>query len=162
MTTRVPTRIPARILVVCLGNICRSPMGQGVLEKRAAAAGLAVEVDSAGLGSWHIGNPPNPRGLKVASARGYDNSHQRARLVRAGDFHDFDLILGMDSENIARLKELRPTGAPDSDLAEIRLFHPSGQDIPDPYYGDLPDYEHALDLIEDAVEILLAEMAANR
>ncbi|NIP75088.1 MAG: low molecular weight phosphotyrosine protein phosphatase, partial [Xanthomonadales bacterium] len=76
-----------RILVVCLGNICRSPMGQGVIEHRAAEAGLAVEVDSAGLGSWHIGNPPNPRGLKVAAARGYDNSRQRARQVRADDFH---------------------------------------------------------------------------
>ena len=162
MATRIPARIPTRILVVCLGNICRSPMGQGVIEKRAAAAGLAVEVDSAGLGSWHIGNPPNPRGLKVATARGYDNSAQRARLVRAQDFHHFDLILGMDSDNIARLNELRPAGAPDCDLAEIRLFHPSGQDIPDPYYGGLPDYEHALDLIEDAVEQLLEEMARDR
>jgi protein-tyrosine phosphatase len=146
-----------RILVVCLGNICRSPMGQGAIEKRAAAAGLAVEVDSAGLGAWHVGNPPNPRGLKVATARGYDNSHQRARLVRAQDFHDFDLILGMDSDNIARLKELRPEGA----SAEIRLFHPSGRDIPDPYYGDLPDYEHALDLIEEAVGDLIDRLAAS-
>ena len=125
------TRILTRILVVCLGNICRSPMGQGVIEQRAAEAGLAVEVDSAGLGAWHIGDPPNPRGLKAASARGYDNSHQRARQVRIGDFHDFDLILGMDADNIAGLEHLRPAGAPGRALAEIRLFHPSGRDIPD-------------------------------
>ncbi len=144
-----------RILVVCLGNICRSPMGQGVIEKLSAEAGLAVEVDSAGLGAWHIGDPPNPRGLKVASSRGYDNSHQRARQVRVQDFHDFDLILAMDTDNVAGLERLRPAGA----RAEIRLFHPSGRDIPDPYYGDLPDYEHALDRIEEAVRDLIPTLS---
>jgi protein-tyrosine phosphatase len=151
------TRILTRILVVCLGNICRSPMGQGVIEQRAAEAGLALEVDSAGLGAWHIGNPPDPRGLKAASARGYDNSRQRARQVRIGDFHDFDLILAMDADNIAGLERLRPDGA----RAEIRLFHPSGQDIPDPYYGGPPDYEHALDLIEEATSDLIATLSGH-
>ncbi len=150
-----------RILVVCLGNICRSPMGQGVIEQRAAEAGLAVEVDSAGLGAWHIGDPPNPRGLKAALARGYDNSRQRARQVRARDFHDFDLILAMDADNVAGLERLRPAGAPDRALAEVRLFHPSGQDIPDPYYGGPPDYEHALDLIEEAVGDLIATLSGR-
>ncbi len=144
-----------KILVVCLSNICRSPTGLGVIEKRAAEAGLAVETDSAGLGAWHIGDPPNPRGLKAASARGYDNSHQRARQVRGADFHDFDLILAMDADNVARLERLRPAGA----RAEVRLFHPSGRDIPDPYYGGLPDYEHALDLIEEAVRALTATLS---
>ena len=68
-----------RILCVCLGNICRSPMAEGAIRQKAAAAGLAVEVDSAGTGAYHIGNPPDPRGLAAASARGYDNSAQRAR-----------------------------------------------------------------------------------
>ncbi len=145
-----------RILVVCLGNICRSPMGQGVIEQRAAEAGLALMVDSAGLGAWHIGDPPDPRGLKAALARGYDNSRQRARQVRARDFHDFDLILAMDADNVAGLERLRPTGA----RAEVRLFHPSGQDIPDPYYGGPPDYEHALDLIEEATRDLIGRLAA--
>jgi protein-tyrosine phosphatase len=149
--------MPTRILVVCLGNICRSPMGQGVIEQRAAEAGLAVEVDSAGLGAWHIGEPPNPRGLKAAAARGYDNSRQRARPVRAEDFHDFDLILAMDASNVAGLERLRPEGA----RAEIRLFHPSGNDIPDPYYGDMRDYEHALDLIEEAAGEIVARLAAR-
>ena len=143
-----------RILVVCLGNICRSPMGQGAIEKRAADAGLDVHVDSAGLGAWHIGEPPNPRGLKVASARGYDNSHQRAREVTAADFRDFDLILAMDAGNVAELRRRRPADA----TAQIRLFHHGGQDIPDPYYGGLPDYENALDLIEEAADRLIADL----
>ncbi len=134
-------------------------MGQGVIEHRAAQAGLAVAVDSAGLGAWHIGNPPNPRGLKAALARGYDNSRQRARQVRPVEFHDFDLILAMDADNVAALERLRPAGAPDSTLAEVRLFHPSGQDIPDPYYGGPPDYEHALDLIEEAAGDLIATLS---
>jgi len=149
--------VATRILVVCLGNICRSPMGQGVLEKRAAEAGLAVEVDSAGLGAWHVGNPPNPRGLKAAAARGYDTGHQRARQLRPADFDAFDLILGMDASNIAELARLKPAGA----RAEIRLFDPAGRDVPDPYYGGPADYEHALDLIEEAVDGLVADLAAR-
>jgi len=147
-----------RILVVCLGNICRSPMAQGAIEKRAAAAGLDIEVDSAGTGGWHIGNPPNPRGLTVAAARGYDNSRQRARQVRRADFDDFDLILGMDADNVAELKRLKPAGA----RAAVRLFHPAGRDIPDPYYGGPPDYEHALDLVEEAANALIRDLAAAR
>ena len=150
-----------RILVVCLGNICRSPMGQGVIEQRAAEAGLALMVDSAGLGAWHIGDPPDPRGLKTALARGYDNSRQRARQVRPADFHDFDLILAMDADNVAGLERLRPAGVPGRTLAEVRLFHPSGRDIPDPYYGGPPDYEHALDLIEEAVGDLIATLSGR-
>jgi protein-tyrosine phosphatase len=146
-----------RILVVCLGNICRSPMAQGAIEKRAAEAGLVLEVDSAGLGAWHIGDPPDRRGLRAAAARGYDNSHQRARQLRRADFHDFDLILGMDADNIADLTRLQPADA----AAEIRLFHPLGRDIPDPYYGGPEGYEHALDLIEEAAEDLIARLSGR-
>ena len=152
-----PGRAPLRILCVCLGNICRSPMAEGVIRRRAAEAGLAVEVDSAGIADWHAGKPPDPRGLAVAAARGYDNSAQRARQVRPGDFHEFDLILAMDRANLAALERLRPAGAG----AELRLFHPAGRDIPDPWHGDLPDYEHALDLIEEASGVLIAELAGR-
>jgi protein-tyrosine phosphatase len=147
-----------RVLCVCLGNTCRSPMAQGVIETMAAAAGLPVEVDSAGLGAWRAGKPPDPRGLTTAAKRGYDNAAQRSRPIEAADFDAFDLILAMDAGNIARLEELRPAGA----RARIRLFHPSGRDIPDPYHGGLPDYEHALDLIEEAAADLVREMAAGR
>lgn len=144
-----------RVLCVCLGNICRSPMAEGALRRRAAAAGLALEVDSAAIGAYHIGNPPDPRGLAAASARGYDNSGQRARLVRAEDFDEFDLIVAMDAANVAALERRKPAGA----RAEIRLFHPDGKEIPDPYYGGPADYEHALDMVEESADALVAALS---
>ena len=145
-----------RILCVCLGNICRSPMAQGAIERRAREAGLSVRVDSAGTGAYHLGNPPDPRGLAAASARGYDNAHQRARQVGPNDFTEFDLIAGMDRQNVRDLQALAPAGGG----AEVRLFHPDGLDIPDPYYGGPPDYEHALDMIEVAADALIARLAS--
>lgn len=144
-----------RILCVCLGNICRSPMAEGAIRRRAAEAGLDVEVDSAGTGAWHIGNPPDPRGLAAAGARGYDNAAQRARQVRPGDFIRFDLIVGMDAANVADLRKLSPPAGG----AEIALFHPDGLDIPDPYHGGPADYERALDMVETAADALIARLA---
>lgn len=143
-----------RILCVCLGNICRSPMAQGAIERRAAEAGLEIHVDSAGTGAWHIGNPPDPRGLSAASRRGYDNSGQRARQVRPADFAEFDLIVAMDGSNVSELRRQAPPDA----TARIELFHPDGLDIPDPYHGGPADYEHALDLVERAADALIARL----
>ncbi|MFK7944348.1 MAG: low molecular weight protein-tyrosine-phosphatase [Paracoccaceae bacterium] len=143
-----------RILCVCLGNICRSPMAEGAIRTKAMSAGVNLEIDSAGTGAYHIGNPPDPRGLKAASARGYDNSAQRARRVTEGDFHEFDLILAMDGANLADLRAAKPRDA----RSEIRLFHPDGIEIPDPYYGGPEDYEHALDLIEYAAKHLVRDL----
>lgn len=145
------------ILCVCLGNICRSPMAEGALRRRAEAAGLDLTVDSAGTGAWHVGHPPDPRGLRVASARGYDNGSQRARAVGRTDFARFDLIVAMDRSNLENLRRLSPPSA----RAEVRLFHPDGIDIPDPFYGADRDYEHALDLIEEAADALISEIAAR-
>lgn len=147
-----------RILCVCLGNICRSPMAQGALEQRLTAAGIAAQLDSAGTGAYHVGNPPDPRGLAAAGARGYDNSAQRARQVQPSDFHDFELILAMDASNLDDLRRASPLGA----NCEIRLFDPQGRDIPDPYHGGPADYEHALDMIEAAADALVQELAENR
>lgn len=147
-----------RILCVCLGNTCRSPMAQGVIEAMAQAAGLAVEVDSAGTAPRQVGVPPDPRGLRAAGARGYDTAAQRSRRVATGDFHAFDLIVAMDAANLAALKALRPAGA----RARIRLFDPEGRDIPDPWHGTQADYDHALDLIEAAARALVAGLAARR
>ncbi|MEM7508562.1 MAG: low molecular weight protein-tyrosine-phosphatase [Pseudomonadota bacterium] len=143
-----------RILCVCLGNICRSPMAEGAIRKMGDAAGLALQVDSAGTGAYHIGNPPDPRGLAAASARGYDNTGQRARQVQIGDFERFDLIVAMDRTNLANLQSMAPPGSP----AEIRLFHPEGAEIPDPYYGGPADYDHALDLVELSARALIESL----
>lgn len=145
-----------RILCVCLGNICRSPMAEGAVRALAQEAGLAIAVDSAGTGAWHVGNPPDARGLAAAMARGYDNSGQRARQVRGRDFHEFDLIVAMDRSNLGDLERMRPAGA----RAELRLFHPDGHDIPDPYYGGPEDYERALDMVEHAAGALVASLRA--
>ena len=143
-----------RILCVCLGNICRSPMAQGAIERRAVQARLEILVDSAGTGAWHIGKPPDARALKIAAGRGYDNSEQRARQVRPADFAEFDLIVGMDGSNVSELRRRAPPDA----AARIELFHPDGLDIPDPYYGGPEDYEHALDLVEHAADALIARL----
>ena len=132
-------------------------MAQGALEQRLGEAGIATKIDSAGTGAFHIGNPPDPRGLAAASARGYDNTGQRARQVRGSDFREFDLILAMDAANLADLRRLCPDGA----TCEIRLFDPQGRDIPDPYHGGPDDYEHALDMVEAAADALVAELVVK-
>ena len=131
-------------------------MAEGAIRTMAGTAGLEVQVDSAGTGAYHIGNPPDPRGLKAALARGYDNSGQRARQVGPGDFDRFDLILAMDHANLADLTRIAPPNGP-----EIRLFDPQGRDIPDPYHGGPEDYELALDMVEAAAEVLIQDLRAK-
>ena len=147
-----------RILCVCLGNICRSPMAEAVLRRLAEAEGLELEVDSAGTGSWHVGSSPTREGMAAAWARGYDSSDQRARQVTPHDFHEFDLILAMDRANLSVLERLRPEGA----HAELRLFHPAGQDVPDPYGGGGADYERTLDLVEEGAREIVARLSDRR
>ena len=127
-----------KVLFVCTGNICRSPTAEGIFRHFVAADGLEAEVeaDSAGTHDYHVGEPPDPRTVKAAAARGFDLSAQRARRVNRADFQSFDLILAMDRSHFAHLNAMRPPDA----RAQVKLFldyHPSGtlQDVPDPYYG---------------------------
>ena len=147
-----------RVLFVCLGNICRSPSAEGVFRAKAEAEGLAVEIDSAGTSGWHIGDPPYGPAIQAASVRGYDLSPLRARAFTARDFADFDLIIGMDPDNIANIEALRPEGS----TTPVRLmmdFAPGqGTDtVPDPYYTR--DFDGALDLIEAASDGLVRHLA---
>jgi protein-tyrosine phosphatase len=145
-----------RILVVCLGNICRSPTAEVVLRDAVERAGLAdrVTIDSAGTGDWHIGNPPDPRAVAHAARRGYDLTTLRARQVSADDFERFDWILAMDASVLATLEELRPPGF----SGRLALFRDAG-DVPDPYITGGPEgFEHALDLIERASAALAAKL----
>ena len=149
-------KTPAKlqVLLVCMGNICRSPTAEGVLRHRLVAAGLDgdIAVDSAGTGGWHAGEPPDSRAQRHALLRGYDLSRQRARRVVEADFERFDLVLAMDEENLAELERLRPADA----RAELRLF--DAVEVPDPYHGGAQGFENVLDQIERASDVLVVEL----
>lgn len=145
--------IEHRILFVCLGNICRSPMAEGVFRQVVGShgAGDRFLIESAGMGSWHVGEPPDARAQEAARRRGIDISAQRARRVADDDFQRFGLILAMDDSNRNGLLRL----APEPHQAKVRLFlefapGADRQDVPDPYYGELDGFEQVLDLIETA------------
>jgi len=143
------------ILFVCTGNICRSPTAEGVLRHLARKEGIELRIESAGLGDWHVGHPPDQRALHHARTRGYDLSQQRARQVRPDDFEDFDMILAMDRGHLQALQRM----APREHHAKVRLFV-EGQDVPDPYYGGPDGFEHVLDLVEARCASLLSELKA--
>ncbi|MCC8114118.1 MAG: low molecular weight phosphotyrosine protein phosphatase [Bacteroidales bacterium] len=150
---------PVKVLFVCLGNICRSPAAEGVMRQLIEDRGLQgqIEVDSAGLGNWHVGDLPDRRMRSHAAMRGINLTH-RARQVRPSDFRDFDLIIGMDDENVRALRRMAPTP---EDRAKVKLItdystiRPRPATVPDPYYGDSRAFDYALDLIEDACSSLL-------
>ena len=141
------------ILFVCTGNICRSPTAEAVLKHLAGKAGLELRIESAGLGDWHVGQPPDDRAQHHAKGRGYDLSAQRARQVRLRDFDDFDFILAMDRGHLRALERM----APPRHRAKIRLFAPE-RDVPDPYDGGPEGFERVLDLVEEQCASLLAEL----
>ena len=150
-----------RILMVCTGNICRSPTAEGVLRGMAETLGVAaaIEVDSAGTQGYHVGDPPDERSQEAARKRGYDISGLRARRVAPEDFHRFDLILAMDREHLAILEQSRPSNA----QCQVQLFldyarRAAASEVPDPYYGGPSGFEHVLDLIEDAAAGLIASL----
>lgn len=143
-----------RILFVCLGNICRSPSAEGVVRVKATERGINLDLDSAGTGGWHAGEPPYGPMQKAAKARGYDLSGLRARVVTEGDFDAFDLIVAMDADNMANLRRMQPEGG-----AEVRLFTDYAPEsygwteVPDPYYTR--DFDGTLDLVEVCADGLL-------
>jgi protein-tyrosine phosphatase len=141
------------VLFICTGNICRSPTAEGVLRHLAAERSLELRIESAGVGDWHIGDPPDERALRHAKSRGYDLSAQRARQVRAQDFDEFDMILAMDRSHLRALQRI----APAQHQAKIRLFVPDF-DVPDPYYGGAEGFEKVLDLVEERCRALLDEL----
>ena len=147
-----------KILMVCTGNICRSPTAEGVfrffLEKNLLQD--KIQVDSAGTHDYHVGEPPDRRAIAHARKRGYDITGLRARQVVPADFGKFDLLLAMDRGHL-RILERR---CPVEHRHKVRLFA-AGQDVPDPYYGGAEHFEQALDLIEGAAGKLLDELRAH-
>jgi protein-tyrosine phosphatase len=156
-----------RILFVCMGNICRSPTAEGVLRHLVAERGLEGEIDieSAGTGGWHVGDPPDSRSAAAARKRGI-TLDGAARQVHADDFDDFDLLLAMDSDNLAELRALMPSGS-EHKVRMLREFDAASAggpdlDVPDPYYGGPNGFEDVLDQVEAACRGLLDEIARAR
>jgi protein-tyrosine phosphatase len=145
--------VPTRLLFVCLGNICRSPTAEAMMRALVAERGLdgEIEVDSAGTGGWHAGQPPDSRAREAARARGVALTGV-ARQVTAADFEDFDLLLAMDDENVAELRRLAPPGT----AHKIRKL--ADVDVPDPYYAGEEGFEIVLDLVADACGRVLDEL----
>ncbi len=149
-------------LFVCLGNICRSPLAEAAFKAEAARIGLDAEVDSAGIGGWHAGEPPDPRARAVAKRHGMDISLYRARKVTQADFRRFSHVVALDHEVLAALKAMRPANA----VAKISLLldHVEGrkdEEVADPYYGDEAGFETAWADIADGVKAL-ARRAAKK
>jgi protein-tyrosine phosphatase len=152
------TSAKLKVLFVCLGNICRSPLGEGVFRHLVKAAGLTdrFEIDSAGTSSYHIGDPPDARTTSVARARGVELTGA-ARQIRTEDLHEFDYVLVMDDQN---LRNVRKLVGKDS-TAEVRLlreFDPQARgnlDVPDPYYGGPRGFEDVHDIVHRSCEALL-------
>ena len=140
---------PIRVLFVCMGNICRSPTAEGVMQKLVDARGLSdqIALDSAGTHAYHEGEAPDPRAIAAALSRDVEIAHLRARKVTHDDFQQFDLLLAMDADNLEILSDMRPTGS----RADIQLLlsysatNPGGA-VPDPYYGGATGFEKVLDL----------------
>ena len=152
MTTR-------RILFFCMGNICRSPTAEGVMRAKLAAAGLDVEVDSAGTHGYHVGAPPDERSQEHALKRGYDLGSLRARKLIAEDFTRFDLVLAMDEDNLANAQALCPS-AQRHRLKLLLDYAPQAgkRHVPDPYYGGAAGFDEVLDLVEQACDGLVASL----
>lgn len=161
MTPTAPEH-PLRLGVVCLGNICRSPMADVVLEQKLADAGLsdAVHVDSGGTGGWHKGDPMDPRAAAVLTEHGYDPSRHHARQVNSGWFDDHDLILAMDESNFDDVRALARTSQERSKVQMFRSFDPvatpGDDEVPDPWYGGPEGFEHVLMLIERTSDAIVA------
>ncbi|EIU6825531.1 low molecular weight phosphotyrosine protein phosphatase [Vibrio parahaemolyticus] len=147
-----------RILVVCMGNICRSPTGEAVLRAKAEELGVDVDIDSAGIIGYHTGNTPDSRAMAAGKQRGYSFKGMRARQVSVQDFEDFDLVLAADKANLADLLDICP--AEHRHKVSLFLSHSNSSydEIPDPYYGGDDGFELVLDLIEEASVAVLQKL----
>jgi protein-tyrosine phosphatase len=153
-----------KVLFVCMGNICRSPTGQGVFEHLVEQAALTdqIEIDSAGTHAYHVDEPPDSRATKVALKRGIRLAGQKARRVSSADFVQFDYILAMDSSNLRDLL----ANCPDEHQHKVKLLlsFASGfkeQDVPDPYYGGTTGFERVLDMVEEGARELLVDIRSR-
>jgi protein-tyrosine phosphatase len=149
---------PYRVLFVCMGNICRSPMAESVLRTKLAEAGLAdcVAVDSAGTGRWHVGEPADRRTRQALQRRGYPETHV-ARVFEPAWFDERDLVVALDLDNHRTLRRMAPSRTAADAIRLLREFDPEADslEVPDPYYGGVDDFDLALDQVEAACDGLV-------
>ncbi|WP_204345460.1 low molecular weight protein-tyrosine-phosphatase [Psychroserpens algicola] len=147
-----------RILMVCLGNICRSPLAHGILESKLPSDKFYV--DSAGTASYHIGDSPDHRSIAVAKSHGIDISAQRGRQFKTSDFDTFDYIYVMDQSNFENVIKLARNA---NDIAKVKRIqevnaHVTNKNVPDPYYGDISDFKHVFSLLDHTCAIISSNL----
>ena len=138
--------MPHKILMVCLGNICRSPLAEGIMRSKLTSDYF---IDSAGTGGWHTGETPDKRSIQTAKNHGIDISNQKARKFSIADFDSFDLIYVMDKSNYKDVINIAPNEAAKS---KVQLILDGSKEVPDPYYGTLEDFEQVYYLLNQACE----------
>lgn len=145
--------------MVCLGNICRSPLAQGILEHKCSTAGLDWVIDSAGTSGWHEDEAPDPRSVEIAAEYNIDISRQRSRKFSISDFDSFDLILAMDTSNYNDIIKLAPTEESKSKVKMILnyVFPGENRKVPDPYYDD--NFERVYGLLDSACDKIIEEFS---
>lgn len=156
----ISNSMPKSVLLVCLGNICRSPTAEAILRQRAAIAGMCMKIDSAGTGDWHIGKHPDPRAQKHAKQNGYNISKLVARQVSEQDFQDFELILAMDAQNLKDLQVIREGASEkfgEDKLGQLALMSEVDsshykEDVADPYYGSDDGFDQVIAHLESSVD----------
>lgn len=144
-----------RVLMVCLGNICRSPLAEGILQEKIISKGLNWEVDSAGTSSWHVGENPDPRSVEVAGRNGLDISRQRARQFTPDDFNSFDLIFAMDHSNYNDILDLAKSEQQKGKVKLIlnEIFPEKNRAVPDPYWDN--NFDEVYDLLSQATNNII-------
>jgi protein-tyrosine phosphatase len=154
---------PVSVLMVCLGNICRSPLAEAALRAAAEREDVSIKVDSAGTGDWHIGHAPDRRAQAVAKRLGgLDIGHLRARQVTRDDFYRFDHILAMDEANFRHLRKMQPAdGTAKLSMLMDHLPGHEGKPVPDPYYGEDAGFETTWRQVSDAAEGFLRKLTLN-
>ena len=159
MDTKKSNSDTTGVLFVCLGNICRSPLAEGVFQHLVEEAGVSdeFEIDSAGTGSWHVGERPDTRAIAVARAHGI-TLPSRARQITPEDLDHFDYVIAMDLENVRILENMAESSRTDVQIHLLREFDPehTGDEVPDPYYGGASGFEKVFKIVSQSCEALLA------